>query len=686
MVTVYLLYLIGSLVSILLYKNEKLAAKIGFGTAAVASLYGIFYFFASLGNTQSLSFTKGVVLFDLSFTLDSLGCFFSFLIVLISFATSIYSIQYSKGYKENGNIAVMAFMFNIFILSMLLIVVVENVFWFIVFWEVMTITSAFLMFFQNTNKTLRAVIIYLGIAHIGAFCILAAFLLLSSASGGSLNFSDFANAKLTNFEASLIFILALIGFGSKIGIFPFHVWFPLVYPTTPTNISALMSGVTIKVGVFGIVQFCLWLFTVLQPNTDFLAENPLKWWGLLMIIIGAISALLGALYAIVQDDYKILLAYSSVENIGIILLGIGVGVYGFGIASVTLSAIGFLASFYHMINHSVFKGLLFLSAGNTLHVTKTEDMNKLGGLAKKMPYTAIGMFVGLICIAALPPFNGFVSEWFTYQGLMQGALEEGTAPRAIFSLSIVALGLTGAIVVMQLKLYAVVFGGTPRDTKIFEDAKEAPICMIIGVGILVVACVFFGIGAQVITEQIMRVVNSFGFSYEATTINGGITSPMGSKISLPLIATIVIGAMMLPMLFFVLTKKSKEPLREDDPWACGFKYNNRMQMTSAPFTGDLRKILDWFFKSKPVIETDGYFKPVKYTRTPRDIWWDKIYKPIVSFVDWLSHKILIMQNGNANIYVIYILIFLWILIIALDIDMNFLNVSNEHAMSIRGEQ
>ena len=263
-------------------------------------------------------------------------------------------------------------------------------------------------------------------------CILSAFLLLAHQSG-SLEFSSFASIKMSPWLASITFLLAFIGFGSKAGMFPFHVWLPKAHPAAPTNVSALMSGVMIKVALFGIIKFCLWL-------------PVMEWWGLLIIIIGALSSLLGVLYALIQHDYKALLAYHSVENIGIILLGLGTGVYGIAINSPTLATMGFLAGLYHTVNHAIFKGLLFLGAGSVLHATHTREIEVLGGLAKKMPYTAFAMFTGVMGIAALPPLNGFVSEWFTYQGMMQGALVDGILPRFVFTFSVVALALTGDLV------------------------------------------------------------------------------------------------------------------------------------------------------------------------------------------------------------------------------------------------
>lgn len=640
MTHVYLLYLFGCVVSLLLYKQNKIAAKVGFSISAFASGYGVFYFLMNLSGTDSFSLGENL-LYNPTFSLDPLGNFFSFVVTLIAFASSIYAIQYTEEYEKKGSLAVMAALFNSFILAMLLVLSASDVFWFMICWELMTILSAFLIVFNDSKASLKAIMIYLGIAHFGGMCILSAFLLMAHQSG-SLAFSSFSSLTFSPMLASIIFLLAFVGFGSKAGMFPFHVWLPKAHPAAPTNVSALMSGVMIKVALFGIIKFCLWL-------------PVMEWWGLLIIVIGALSSLLGVLYALIQHDYKSLLAYHSVENIGIILLGLGTGVYGIAINSPTLATVGFLAGLYHIVNHAIFKGLLFLGAGSVLHATHTREIEVLGGLAKKMPYTAFAMFIGVMGIAALPPLNGFVSEWFTYQGMMQGALGQGVLPRFIFTFSVVALAVTGVLVVIHLKLYAIIFAGTPRDMKIWENAKEVPFTMVAGMMFLVLGCFVFGIGASVVTDNIMTVVTSFSGSYNAVPGVGQIASPLGSTISLPIVAMVISGAMTLPFIIALVMKTNRTKPRETDPWACGFKYSQRMQITAGPFTGDLRRLMEWLFRSKPTVETDGYFGPVIYTDHPKDVWWNIFYQPVISFTEKAADKIGCLQNGSTNMYSAYIL-------------------------------
>ncbi len=649
MTQVYILYIIGCIVPLFLYKQNRIAGKIGYGISAIASGYGVFYFFTHLSLTSSFAFSNSI-LYAPTFTLNPLGNFFSMVITLIAFAASIYSLQYTEEYAKKGSLAVMSSLYNGFILTMLMVLSSSDVFWFMVNWELMTILSAFLIYFNDSKESLKAVLIYLGVAHLGGVCITTAFLLLAHQSG-SLAFSSFAGVHLSPLLASIIFLFAFVGFGSKAGMFPFHVWLPKAHPAAPSNVSALMSGVMIKVAIFGIIKFTLWL-------------PIMQWWGVLIVIIGVLSALLGVLYALMQHDYKALLAYHSVENIGIILLGLGTGFYGLAIHSVTLAAIGFLAGLYHVLNHATFKGLLFLGAGSVLYRTHTKDMEILGGLAKKMPLTAFAFLIGAMAITALPPLNGFVSEWATYQAMIQGALGVGIGSRTLFVLSILALALTGALAVFCfVKVYTVIFGGTPRDMRIYNKAKEVPITMIVGMFILVTGCFVFGLGANIVVKYIMKIVSTFGGSYLFVQNGAIVSSPMGSAISTPLIGLILVSMLFLPFVIVAIFKNKNSTIaRETDPWACGFKYDSRMQMTASPFTGNLKKLMEWLYRSKPIIKKQGYFKPVIYINHPKDIWWDIFYVPVIKTVEILSDKIACLQNGSTSIYSAYVFVALCIYI------------------------
>ncbi len=642
MAEIYLLFISGAIASILLYKFQKAAAVVGFGIPAVACLLGIGYFFMNLTGGSEIEFI--FPLMNARFSLDSLSAFFSLVICLVGLAASVYGIQYAREYENTSKIGAMGFFFNLFIVSMLMVVTVSHVFWFMVFWEFMTLTSFFLIYFNDSEKTAKATILYMVIAHIGGAAILTGMLLLSS-SAGSMYFSDFKGIQISPVLASVVFSLFLFGFGSKAGIFPIHVWLPEAHPAAPSHVSALMSAVMIKTAIYGIIRFCLWL-----PQNE--------WWGIVIVILGALSALLGVLYALTQHDTKALLAYHSVENIGIILMGCGVGFYGMATGNAILATAGFLAGLYHVLNHAIFKGLLFLGAGSVIFRTHTQDMEKLGGLARKMPLTAFAFLIGAMAISALPPLNGFVSEWFTYQSLIQASVGSGAMGTIVFTATIVALALTGVLAVMCfVKVYSVIFTGTPRDMTVWEKSKESPVLMVAGMFLLAAACVVCGLGAPYVASAIMGVTESIGGTAFQAAQGISVASSTGSIVSPVLVSILFISMLFIPVLFTLIFRDSTSTMRKTKPWASGARYSERMQMTAAPFTGFLRQVMDWLYRSETrTEELNGYFGKVKYTSHAKDIWWDIIYVPLMRFFQFLSDKLSILQNGKMQIYASYVLI------------------------------
>lgn len=634
MISVYLLFLFSSLVSLLMYSYPKTAIKVGFGLGAFSSLYACCHFLGNIDETTGFELF-GNFLFSPHFELTPLGQFFSFVVSFIALASSIYGLSYANEYVKKANTAVFASLFNAFILFMLLVISANDTFSFIVLWELMTLVSALLVLINDGGeKTLKVIMIYLGIAQIGAFCILCGMLILNHFTCSSI-FNQLNGTSMPLWASIACFVLFIVGFGSKAGMWPFHVWLPLAHPAAPSNVSALMSGVMIKVAIFGLIKFTLLL--PLAPG-----------FGIVLLIFGAASALFGVLYATMQNDYKALLAYSSVENVGIILLGIGSGIYGLATSNSLLAGLGFVASLYHVLNHASFKGLLFLSAGSVLHATHTKDMSQLGGLAKKMPYTAAFFFIGAMAVTALPPINGFVSEWFTYRAMILGGMSESVASRFTFGLSVVALALTGAIAVMCfVKAYGVIFGGVAKKPEIVENAKEAPFSMLAGMGLLALGCIGFGLGAKSIVSGVIEPVsNLYG---DACGIQ---------MISTPLIAIVLLATLFMPFVILRIVKANRLKPRQSDPWACGFKYSTRMQMNSSPFVGDLKKITSWLLKDEKTVQTNGYFEPVRYKNRTKDIWWAWAYEPVIKFSKLIADKIGIMQNGKTNLYALYVLLYL----------------------------
>jgi len=346
----------------------------------------------------------------LALRLDSLGAFFLVVIGVGAIPAALYGAGYTAVYEDGrASLRLLGMMFNLFLLTMSLVTLADNVLTFLLMWEGMSLTSYFLVMTEaGEERTRNAGLWYIGMTHAGLVMLLAAFLLLTGGTGSGA-FADLRSIapSLTPAVRDIVFLLAFLGFGSKAGIVPLHVWLPRAHPAAPSHVSALMSGVMIKMGVYGLLRLTL----------DLLGGGP-AWWGGLVLAVGVVSALLGVLYALMEHDLKRLLAFHSVENIGIILIGIGAGLMFHRYGLMPLAALGFIGGLYHVLNHAAFKGLLFLGAGSVLHATRARNMEEMGGLIKRMPWTALFFLIGAAAISALPPLNGFASEWLVFQSLL----------------------------------------------------------------------------------------------------------------------------------------------------------------------------------------------------------------------------------------------------------------------------
>jgi hydrogenase-4 component B len=640
MQTIYSLFFVTSLLSIVLYKKPLLAQKIGFGLASLISLYAAVFFFLHLNDTMSWKL-PGNFIGSPTFSLDSLGMLFSFLISLVSFAVSLFSFEYVKFYEKKANLAVFASLFNAFILSMLLVIASDGVFSFMLLWEVMTLISALLILINDGKDASKNVMIYLGIAQIGAFCLMIALLIMASFAG-SLEFSSFKELNLSFGMSVTLFVLLLIGFGSKAGMFPFHVWLPLAYCQAPANASALMSGVMIKVALFAFIKFSLFLPQCVE-------------FGYILLFFGALSCVLGVFYAAVSNDYKASIAYSSCENVGIIFIGLGGAFYGLGSHLPTLALLSFIAALFHILNHAVFKSLLFMLSGNIDTATQTRDMDALGGLHKKMPMTSIIFFIAVLSICALPPLNGFASEWMTYKAMLLGGIEEGAVSRFFFVVAIIALGAGGALAVMAFsKVYGAIFLGLPRDTKSYENAKEVSPIMLVPLCFLASFCVGLGVFMSDVIHVLSRIVLS---------LIPGAPFNQNDMISMPSLILVMALCAIVPFVLLYLLKSNNNAVRVSEPWACGFIYNKNMQIGSNAFTGDIQKALRFLLRYEKEIKMEGYFSKVVYTRKVHDFFWDKLYAPVIDKVMVIADAIGIFQNGRTNVYAAYILIYLCLVLI-----------------------
>ena len=382
---------------------------------------------------------------------------------------------------------------------MILVLLARTTVLFLVAWEVMSVAAFALVTFEHEKEEVRrAGWIYLIAAHIGVAALLAAFLLLGS-QAGSLDFAAFEHLDtLTPSSANLVFILALIGFGTKAGLVPLHVWLPEAHPAAPSHVSALMSGVMIKMGIYGLLRFA-----------SFLGE-PAAWWGVCLAVLGLFSGLVGISLAVSQRDFKRALAYSSIENIGLIVFSLGLGLWGMSERQTSIAVLGLTAALLHVWNHSAMKGLLFLAAGSVLHGTGTKDFERLGGLMRRLPWTSTAILVGSVAISALPPLNGFVSEWLMYLGLLKCGLTETGLIGLASLLSVSILAIIGTLAVITFgRIVGVALLGTPRSDQA-DHAHEASIWMLGPMMVLAVVCIGLGAAPQVACQLIAGVVQQVG--------------------------------------------------------------------------------------------------------------------------------------------------------------------------------
>ena len=559
--------------------SKTIACVGGMGAAALSFAGGV----GALFQTATYASWIGPMPFtNFTLLLNPLAGLLIAVIAALAFVAWLYGLSYFDEYYEAG-IGVIGFFMNLFIASMNLVILADNAFWFLVFFELMSLTSYVLVIIDRTEASLKGGFLYLIMAHIGCLMIACSFFAMASATG-SLEFEAFRTHAFAPGIATLAFALAFFGFGAKAGMVPFHSWLPQAHPAAPSNVSALMSGGMIKIGIFGICKVCFDLLGAAGGEVG---------WGVLVIVIGAVSSVLGVVYALGEHDLKSLLAYHSVENIGIILLGVGVGIYGWAADLPWLAAIGLLAGLYHLVNHAMFKGLLFLGAGSVLHATGTRNMEVLGGLAKAMPITAVCFLIGSLAISAIPPLNGFVSEWFTYQGLIGAAMDGGIFMRIVFAFAVVALAVTGALAVTCfVKAFGVTFLARPR-SEAAEHAHEVPAPMTIAMVVLTVACIALGLGAAWVAPVISSIASSMLAAPSLPVVEG---ATLVSLDTVSVVSPLIMAALMavvIALCALVRNAANRKAGMKSDPstWACGYEADLSMETLASTVGANVKTFM-----------------------------------------------------------------------------------------------
>jgi hydrogenase-4 component B len=664
-------YVAGMVGALLSQRAEKLAGGIGFGFAATGGAFGVFSFGAALVNGTA-SAGQSIILFPslipfvrFSLHADALGCFFGLIVSMVGVALSIYSLGYARGYYGRKNVGMLGSLFNLLLLATNLVFLADNVFFFLMAWEIMALTAYCLVSFEHEYEETRdAGVLYFVMSHIGTAGLILGFLLLFQASG-SYDFESFHGLgdKMSAGRRNMVFLLFLFGFGTKAGMVPLHIWLPAAHPVAPSNVSAMMSGVLIKTGIYGLTRVFF----------DFMGTPP-SWWGVTVLTIGTISAVLGVLFALMEHDLKRLLAYHSIENIGIILMGLGAALMFLHSGHPVLASLALIAGLYHTINHAVFKALLFLGAGAVLHATHTRNMEEMGGLAKRMRWTALFFLVGAVAISALPPLNGFVSEWLTYQSLLQGFGTTTSLIRLMFPLSGAMLALTGALAAACfVKAFGIAFLAQPRSDHA-RHAHEAPFTMLLGQGILTAACVFLGLFPTVflkLFDPLTQQLIGQQLSQQLTMANGLVLSGVvaqGGTVSTLGITLMLLCLLPVPLALWVVFARSART-RIASTWDCGLReLTPQMEYTATGFSKPLRMIFKTLFRPRREVQREYDFSPyfatnLRFESHVEELFQTRIYRPLKWLVLRASRRLRALQAGSIQAYLIYMFVTLLALLL-----------------------
>ncbi len=572
--------------------------------------------------------------------LDPLAAFFLVPVLLLPTCGSIYGLGYWGNHHENPRR--LRLLYGITTAFLAILVASAHTLTFLLAWEGMAITAFFLVITEDREPaTRRAGWIYLVATHSGTLCLFGAFALMA-ASTGSFLFSPWPAGFAISGRGTGAFCLFLAGFGLKAGVLPLHFWLPEAHAAAPSHVSAIMSGIFIKMGILGLVRLISWV------------PDPPLWWGGLLVALGALSGIVGVALALGQHDLKRLLAYHSVENIGIILLGLGLGTLGKSTGQAAIQVLGFAGALLHVLNHSLFKGLLFLGAGSVLHATGTRNLERMGGLARTMPLTAGTFLVGSWAICGLPPLNGFVSEWMIYLAAFQGVLR---TPSAWSVLSLAALALIGTLAAACFaKVFGGAFLGTPRSPEA-AAALEPPPSMGVPMGILAFACIAIGLAPALMAPALDRAIS-------ALILPG--TAGIRELAHLPLLTILALPLLGIAALLLAWSRKSASPRAELPTWDCGYSAPlPRAQYTASSFAqglvSGLRAVL-WPQIHWPRVQGLFPFWGRFQSHVPDPIL-DRLASPGLGLLARGLALLRFFQSGQLQVYLLYILLTLFALLV-----------------------
>lgn len=614
-----------------------LGAAVGLALAA-AALYAMTH------APDELVLPLGLPDLPFHFRLDPLAAFFLLLLGLVAAGVSVFAAGYLRP-GQGTKPGLQCLWYHLFLAAMALVVLADDAYAFMVAWETMAVSSFFLVTSDHRIAEIRrAGYLYLLVAHVGAIAILLCFGALNA--WGDYTFASMRQVERTPFWATVAFLLALFGFGAKAGILPLHVWLPEAHPAAPSPVSALMSAVMLKTAIYGLLRV-----------TFDLLETPLWWWGVLALGIGLITALYGVVFSAVQTDMKRLLAYSSIENIGFIVVGYGLTVTFAAYRMDGLAALALTATLYHCLNHAYFKSLLFLATGSVLHATRERALGKLGGLIHRMPWVAWLALVGTLAIAGLPPLNGFVSEWLLLQAfLFTPGLPDGylnlLVPVAAAAV-VLAAALSGYVMV---KFYGVIFLGQPREEKLAE-AHDAGVLERIALGWLAAGCLLLGVFPVQIIALLDRVsAPLLGKTLSEASAGGHwlFLAPINAERASYSPLLFLVGLVVATALAWLIVRRLYHGrVRRAPAWDCGFPLlTARMQDTAEGFGQPVRQIFEPFFRLERELPTPFDAAPVYRVRVDDHLWY-LLYLPVARLVERVTGLIAVLQRGRISVYLMY---------------------------------
>jgi hydrogenase-4 component B len=578
--------------------------------------------------------------------LDPLSAVFLLIVLTVGALSALFGL----GYLRHGSGAATSWLsFDVLLASMVVVVIARHALLFLIAWETMALASFFLVAYHHERSEVRrAAWTYLVAAHLSAFFLLPMFFLLAGPHG-SLDFATLGRG-ISEGDASLCFVLALVGFGTKAGLVPLHVWLPEAHPVAPSHVSALLSAVMIKMGIYGLLR------------TLTLLGTPQLSWAWVLLAIGCASALFGVLFAVAQHDLKRLLAYSSVENAGIIVAGIGIGVGGLATHSTIVATLGFAAALVHAVNHAMFKALLFLGAGSVLRATGTTEIDELGGLARRLPVTAAAMLVGCASICCLPPFNGFIGELLLCLAAIAGIQGASGTLALPLAAALASIGMVSALALAAFgKAFGIIFLGTPRSER--DTARHETRLLTIPLLVLATACLAAGVAAPGVLHGLMAAVDQLVGSAAGAGRETAAVSAALWRVTVIAAALMALAVALTALRWLLLRGRE---IRRGPTWSCGYLGSSpSMQYTASSFSQPILDLFGSLVRTRKHVEPPEVHFPAAArlaTETP-DPGREGIYEPVFEAIERSVRRLHVLQHGRVHVYVLGIVLTLLALLL-----------------------